>query len=694
MFIFQKLYSINLKCLSKQCNNNIFFTNKAKSNCYICTMKNMRILYLLLILFPISVFAEDVDSTQTKKEEIIIIPDSLLSTPLSIHGRLSQHGVIPSYIINKKDLQTILYREFSDIIYNQIPVYPLSLGNYGHFNSFSYLGLMPNNVDYNYNGRSVLDKNFLSLNPNQISHEGIENIEIYEGSDAVIMSSNGSNLLINSQEIIHNTENPYTRLWFSQAGFGTLSSDGTYSVNFKPNWNFTFGYKGQTSRGQFENDDISLWNIRLNLRWNPSDRTSISLSDNFSNHKIGVNGGMNENTSVDGAGTLFLYSPIYASEHLSEFLERNYRHDLNLNMTSILDKDSTSIFSGGVYFSDVLWRFEAPMDERIDTNSREIQEYRLDNVGAYSKYSFKYLDYIKLNLGGDISYSSIPESDAWQKFNNMEYSVFGLANIFLSDKLTLSGGLRQAYIYENINLSFGSKLKYDFDDSLSSAFIDFSYTEQSPSLAQGLSLDKSDITSFLAAYSLYSESFFLSTKASYRIINSPIYSRALWRNENIYSSESFNGENKNILSANLTTGISFSPDIMGDVDKLSFSTSLNYNKDDSDYKTIPDFLIKISTKYNFTIGRSKLFSGVNLTFIPPFTGLRFIPQQRVYAFLNTPTETSFKFNGIDIFVILKLGTAYVKIAMDNVMGQNYYYVPYYPAFQRNFNLSFAWTFLE
>lgn len=656
-------------------------------------MIKMHYIFLVLCLLPTILFAEQTDSTKTEKEESHFIPDSLLSKPLEIHGRLSAHGASPSYVINKRDLQTIVYREFSDIMYNKLPVYPLSLGNFGHFNSISYMGLMPYDIDFNYNGRSVLDKNFLTLNPNQISHEGFENIEIFEGSDAVIMSPTGANLLINSQEIIHNTKNPFTRLWFSQAGFGTLASDGIYSVNFRPNWNFTFGYKGQTSQGQFENDDLSHWNIRLKLRWNPSDRTSISFSDNFTNHKLGISGGINENTSLDGAGTLYLYSPIYANKHLTEFSERNYRHDFNLNLTSVLDDDSTSTISSGIYFSDVLWRYEAPSLERIDTTSSELQEYRIDNVGAFSKYSFKYLDYMKLNLGGDISYVSIPQSYAWEKFSNMEYSVFGLANIFLTEKLTLSGGVRQAYIYENLNISFGSKLKYDFD-SLSNVFLDFSYTEQTPSPAQGLSLNKSDITSFVAAYNFHSDAFFLNTKASYRVIAFPIYSEAIYREENIVSSTSFNGDNKTILSANLNSGFSFSPNIAGDIDKWSFSAGVNYNNDDSKYKTIPEYYIKLSTNYDFTIGRSKLFSGVNITFIPPFSGMRFIPQQRVYAFLDNPSKSTFKFNGIDAFVILKLGSAYVKLAMENLMGQNYYYVPYYPALQRNFNLSFAWTFLE
>ncbi len=659
-------------------------------------MKNMRLILFLICLLSLqtSLNAEEIDSADNSKNEVVVIPDSLLSIPLGIHGKISQHGVSPSYSINKKDLQTILYREMSDILYNKLPVYPLSLGNFGHFNSFSYFGLMPNNIDYNYNGRSVLDKNFLSLNPNQISHEGFENIEIFEGSDAVIMSPIGANLLVNSQEIIHNAKKPFTRLWFSQAGFGSLASDGIYSVNFRPNWNFYFGYKGQNAQGQFENDDYSHWNIRLKLRWNPSNRTSISFSDNFTNHKLGISGGMNEKTSIDGAGNLYLYSPIYANKHLLEFTERNYRHDLNLNVTSVLDKDSTSILSSGLYFSDVLWRFEAPANERIDTNAKEILEYRLDNFGAFTKYSFRYLDYIQLNLGGDLSYNRVPKSYAWDKYNNMEYSVFGLANIFLSEKLTLSGGLRQAYIYENLNISFGSKLKYNFDDSLSNAFVDFSYTEQTPSPAQNISLEKSDITSLVAAYNLYLKSFYLSAKTSYRIIASPIYSNAVYRDSNIVSSVSFNGENKNVLSANLSTGISFKPNIAGDIDKLSFSTSINYNKDDSQYQITPEYFIRLSTNYDFTIGRSKLFSGVNLTFIPPFTGARFIPQQRVFAIMDSPVESKFKFNGVDVFVILRLGSAYVKLAMENVMGQNYYYVPYYPALQRNFNLSFAWTFLE
>jgi hypothetical protein len=636
------------------------------------------------------------DTTMHKnsKETIeVAIPDSLLSIPLDLHGKLQNFGSVPSYLLNKKDLQTIVYRDFSDILYSKLPVYKLSLGNFGIFNSIYYLGLMPNNIDFSHNGRSILDKNFLSLNPSQISHEDFENLEFIEGFEAVVLSPLGSNVLINTQEKIFNTKNPYTRLWFSQAGFGHLASDGIYSANFAPNWNFTFGYKGQTAQGQFDNDYFSFWNVRLRLRWNPSNKTSISLNDNFTNHKSGISGGMNEKTSIDGSGNIYLYSPIYANQNLNEALERNYRHNVDLNLTSDLSDDSTSILNAGLYFSNILWRFEAPKEERIDTNSKEINEFRINQFGIFSKYAFRYLDFVQLNIGGELSYHNIPASDAWDSYKNAEYSVFGLANLFISDDIQLSGGLRQAYLLNNLNVSFGSKLLYNIND-YSNSFIDFSYTEQSPSPAQGLDLNKADITSFLFAYNYRIPAYFIETKLAFRVFNSPIISKAVYREETIISAYSFNGDNKNIISGSLSTGINMLPDFMGDSDLLTLLMVLNYDKDNSNYKTVPEYQVKLGAKYDFTIGRSKLFSGINISFLPLFTGLRYIPQKRVYAILDTPTETKFKFNGIDAYVILKLGSAYVKLAMDNIMGQEYYYVPYYPALQRNFNLSFAWTFLD
>ena len=135
------------------------------------------------------------------------------------------------------------------------------------------------------------EANFGTFNMDMFSTEFMESVEILVGSDAVIFSNNSSGALINLQEIRYNASTPYTKLWINQAGTSMISSDGVFSQNILPNFNFTVGIRAISSDGDFTNQWVDSWNLRGILRWNLSPKTNISLTENFYNHAAGTNGG-------------------------------------------------------------------------------------------------------------------------------------------------------------------------------------------------------------------------------------------------------------------------------------------------------------------------------------------------------------------------------------------------------------------
>ncbi|MBK9246858.1 MAG: hypothetical protein IPM69_01785 [Ignavibacteria bacterium] len=150
-------------------------------------------------------------------------------------------------------------------------------------------------------------------------------------------------MLINIQERVFNTKTPFTHLWYSQGGYDYVASDGILSQNIAKNWNATIGYRRQSSTSRFLNSDLDLWNIRANIRWSPTSKTTFTLSELFTHRRTGVNGGI-DSTSPSISNELIAV-PKYA-----EFNERVYRHEVTLSGTTLLTDDTTSSLSGSLLF--------------------------------------------------------------------------------------------------------------------------------------------------------------------------------------------------------------------------------------------------------------------------------------------------------------------------------------------------------
>jgi hypothetical protein len=285
-----------------------------------------------------------VDSLKIKSKRVdsIIVenfPDSLLSVPLLSHGKIIHSETQSFRNINKKDIQLLNYIGINDIISAFTPFYSQNLGSYSSYNNFYALGAGSKSITYAFNGRNINDIDLGSLNPEQFSPEFFENIEIFTGADAAILGDNASSVFINFQEIRYNTAVPFTRIWFGNSGFGYLGADGIYSQNFMPNWNFTFGFRSYNSLGAYSNSWGNQWNARAILRWNPDNKTSISLTENFTNQGSGTNGGINTVLSED------IKDVLSAVPYFNGLNERVFRHDLTLSATHNFTDSAVNVLS-------------------------------------------------------------------------------------------------------------------------------------------------------------------------------------------------------------------------------------------------------------------------------------------------------------------------------------------------------------
>ena len=631
----------------------------------------------------------DQDSLSVSDDDIPIdtVPPSF---PLKTHGSIFILHEKNKQKISKQDIQYINYASFPDIIKKKYHQYPLFLGSYGQFNSFSFFGANPRNIALGFNSRPIEDIAFSSINLSQVAPEFMESTELLTGTDAVIFSDNGSGAYINIQEIIHNTKYPYTKLWLSEANFDFISADGIFSQNFAKNWNFTFGFRSVSSAGRYDNSWVDGWNVRTMLRWNPSDRTSFSFVEYFTNQGFATTGGI-QATNGDYCDDLVAF-PIY-----EEVDERVFRHDMTLSMSSILDKDSLHALYSSLYFSHSEWDRRRSIDMLFNENDSSLYySNRSYYLGTSARYENNLLEFTKLTVGGDLRYVSLGSNDYIESLNGLSIAGFGRLKLIFSDDLSLTTGVRLKLRDKKYSASLGGKISFDLSDELVLS-ADASYSERFPSPSEGLSLDNEKNLLGLFSFSWESEKSHLNFTAFARQVLSPIMAIPVYSDQGLLiNATGYNGDNRFITGGIIDAGTPIAGSLLINDDRIVLHGWVNLQLsmgEDNTSKRFPTFFGGLEIYYELTIGRSQARLGASLELLSAFKGEYFFPINRMY--IPYQTERGFSTNGTELFAKARLGSnAYVKVSLENPLSQCYYYVPVYPMYEMNFKISVSWSFMD
>ncbi len=630
------------------------------------------------------------DSTEAAK-------DTIVRMPFSRHGRTLLLKDSDYMSISKRDIQFANYSSVSDLIYEFSDVYPLSLGMFGQFNSFSFLGGMPRDVSINYDSRIISDPAFGSYNPEQIPTETFENIEIFIGSEAVILSDNSSGALLNIQEAQHNTKTPYTRIFFSQAGYEYLNSDGTFSQNFARDWNITAGFRNVSTVGRFSNSELESWNVRGILRWSPSDRTTFSLTENFTHHFIGTGGGVSIDNSYDlnNDGNIDVYDALEAQPVFPRSDKRAIRHDLTLKVSSLLSADSSEAFSGSIFLSNTEWdnyTFPVTID---DTTASHYQKYNSSYYGAEGKFEENLNEVLYLAFGGNGIIYNVPGTSFSDPWNGLSAAAFGYGVLSLHEGLDLSGGVRFKSIYGNNMLSYGAGALFKLSGDMKIK-ADLSLSDRFPTPVEGFGLDNERHLLGLVNFNWAIGSAMISGSAFARYIHNPILAEAVFDTSGALVNSTFkNEDSREIIGGSLTYSNDLINGMILDNDRvhirvkiqtrLSTAGGINDNR-------FPAFAGSVDSYYQMQIQRSILIVGFSFYMQSAFNGEQYVPQTRAY--IPYAREKAISINGIDAYLKTRLGNAYVRITYQNLLSSGYYYVPVYPQLDGNMRITISWSFFD
>ena len=662
-------------------------------------IENKRIFFWILVILILSnqLLLSQTDSLREKKIKSHFEKDSLIkdttivepkdtippNNPLHRFGNVSILGYNSSFEIRKEQVLFENYYSVTELFYSKLPVFPLSLGSYGQFNHFSFLGSAPNNVSFAFNNRQLNDFEYSSYNPEIFPAEFFEKIEIFTGSDAVIFSDNSSGAYFNIQEIRYNTKTPYSKIWITQGGYEFLGVDGIFSQNIMKNWNFTFGFRRLSSDGRFTNSKLDSWNVRAILRWNPSNLTSISLTENYTNHGIGTNGGVNKSKSNN------IFDELDSEVNFSDLDERVFRNDLTLTFNSILTNDSSNSISSNVYVTNSLWDKHRSRNLFLNLeDSLYNYSYNSTLLGVNAHYEGKYGEKLINRIGLEFNFNNIDKTPYFSGYSGLSHSYFAHLQYLLDKNLTFSGGMRIKNQKDHWSFSYGIKSIFGISSTIK-VETDFSISERIPSLQEGINLNNESHILGIINSKFELEEFDISIIGFYRNIKNEIVAEPI-TNEN---SEVINTAFKNIPQTNIVgVNIYSRITLFTDIFLLPFMNITVSNSDDIGDKRFPLLFMGLKTYYRIIKGKSQLNLGVDVSMLTSFKGEVFFPITRAY--LPNSDLSQIQTNGINIFAEAKLGNAFVKVTYQNALSQGYYYVPYYPQIDRNFRISVSWSFFD
>lgn len=626
---------------------------------------------------------EEEASLNQPKDSTKFVMDTIgLTHPLKNHSRMFLNDFLPYKYISKKDIVFKSYYTFYEIFKSEHLGFPLSLGFPGMNNSISLAGSFIGGTNIRFGGNNLNDFETGSANLSLIPVEEFESAEIYLGSTAVIFGNNCTGSLINIQEVNHNSYVPYTKLWYSQGTSEMIAADGTFSQNFAKNISLDLGFRSMNSPGRFVNQWLNTWNLRAKIRWNPTDLTNISFSENYTNYGIGENGGINKSVSTN------IYDDIEGIPVFNLFNSRLFRHNLNLNISSFLDStrhfgisSNTSFISSQKEFNDGNFIFYKPADSV--------------NFFKYSNYSISNKSQIETNLGllglvagEEISINKINSSYLLEDKTYKNLSLFGLLKMNLFETVFLTGGGRYFNQFGRNGLSIGAKVEIKIDSS-NYLFGDVSKSDRVPSLFEGLNLESEHHYLILAGLNTKIGIFNLELLGFVRQVDLPIeLSYSYDSTSQSYSKNSSNGSNMRLfgLEGKIDFAL-FQNAFINSFVKTYFSQLNSENKN-----ILPKLYTGIRSYYRIKSGISELHLGLEYELLYHGGGMSYFPGLSENYYIDD-TEKIMG-NGLNAFVEGKLGEAYLKASLVNILGQGYYFTPYFPELGFHFNFTFSWAFLN
>ena len=604
--------------------------------------------------------------------------DSTLIVPMQLHGAPCM-TTIPLKKITKYDIQLINALNTADIISLSSPFMTKHLGDKGLFSSISIFGSQIHNVQASMNGVPLNDCSFGTVNLENISIESLQSLTIMSGTDAAILGGS-SGVFIYGQLNQYSSEKPYTRMQYQQAAYDYIASEGLFSQNISQNANVFFGFRRQSSSSRFSNAGFDQWNLRAGFRYNPTQSTSISLTELFTNHGVHDNGGLSFNSSFN--------DPLTAQVLIVDMNRRQFRHDIIGTITYLPQKDSSLLYTSSIYVSTTRWEINNGSLHSLYNDTSIFQHINNVHSGIESRVEYVLNPHIRSTVGLGLSYQHSTFTSSISDYSGINAHSYLHFLYTPTDKLAIASGCRVQKMRDSYVFFSGVKTFYSF--SHVTAGIDLSISSRMPSLIDNYSnnaLEKH--TLIYTPFSYQTNNATIKVSPFIRMIQNPFIAMSTYDSNKV----SLLGNRINQQTSLIHTGLMANMSL--NIGKnITVQAQLHYQKSALDDSTIyenPSLYMLCNAEYKQSIGNSEILGGCTISGMSTSSGSRYIPQTMNISYESSMVQTM-GWNGVEIYASAKLGNARVRASVLNLFNATMMEYAGYPIQDNTFRFSVAWSF--
>ena len=596
-----------------------------------------------------------VDSASILSHTDTIPPYPVSGAPL---GSLRFAETNFAHDLKKEDLNDDLYFSLFEPLSGTLPAYPLSQGAPGLIQTFSYAG--SGTLPVLYNGRPLSGYGVELYSP-----EFIERVEVLQGSEAALYGGANVLMALNAVQPRFDVAGSYMRLAWAQ-GFGTTNSDVSYARNIAPRTNLALGFRNVSSDGQYDNQEVSFWSARGSLMWRPSSNLTLSLSELFTDLTRGANGGL--------TGTS-LFTPGLESVVNDSLDEHHLRHDLTL-----------------------AFQWYPDGAEHDSLPEAEIQpKARVDGALYFShaEHSFK-VGEEPAEIPGLITQSDEDRTGvrfgAMVPFGDVRVHANGLVDVVNGDRGNFhAGGMAEIVLAQDVRVFAGAALTSQGDLTTTSIFSEgrLSVSEALHLRLTGRLFDDNAPEAVVpdGAWSNERSRFLFEADAVWRKGRGEIHAGGTVR-------QVISGRGSNAEYTLITGNVSATFPVIA---FLSLEQQAQLTLTPTEDKRFP-LLYSRSDLYGvFSVFRNNLDLrvGARLEFQSSFAGSEYdyLTGRWLYPVASDSEERQLN-PLLDLYVQGRIGSAYLKIGMSNLLGNEFYTINRYPYPGRSLRLGITWALID
>ncbi len=618
-----------------------------------------------------------------------------------------------SFNLKKKNIDKLDYR-YTGNLFAWFPFSHLfSLGSTGVPAETFFYGSGYDNYSLLVNGSSFNNKWKNSFDFYNIQTESIDNITLIPLTRGYLYNSMNNPVTLNITESDSFKTKPISRIRYLQApGEGYI--DAMFSAKVHPRVGISFRITNTSVDSGFANSSFDSWKANFKTIYKLTENIFTKLNYHHIKSNYGLNGGVEPESLFDLSEGLdnTLYNRTLATVNFYKRYNESTINRVDLNLFGKIFADNLSNFKIG--YENTLEKFRQNSTRPSDDSTR------ISNDNQYS------LIYTQLNQNFSIGnfssvlqtrYEIVDYNIDYLNYNyqQSEYYIWLLANYHLLDSSIIPSVYGKILNYNNQNyngfgfdIAFNKLSKINLFAGLSNFEKPYSLSEQLL-LASNIRESKQIITTFFATANL-TNSYTNTSISLFRIgtQNMPV---PVFNTSNIKLNSA-----KIIypmLANNVNQGVNINS--KNKFGKFSYTLNLSFFLEPTNTNALspPDLTLSTGIYYVDTLysGNLDLKTGFTFYLSENFNNSKTKTNYRIYDFQQFTAANSFMLNNtlhpfdvpfvensinqLDFFLSGRIhNTATFYFVFENILGNNFYNIPFYPMRERGVKIGLSWDFIN